>query len=206
VDTSGLDISPHTVVIHVDRNVEGNPPVAAFTADKTSGTEPLTVQFTDTTQSPTSWSWNFGDGGSSTVRNPAHTFISPGTYTVSLSVTNAAGSDSETKIDYITVTAAETAPTSDFSANITSGSVPLKVAFTDLSIGNPTSWLWNFGDGTTSTSQNPTHTYSTSGSHTVTLTVSNTTGSDSETKLGYISTTAKSVTYWFWYWVSRLWR
>ena len=206
VDTSGLDISPHTVVIHVDRNVEGNPPVAAFTADKTSGTEPLTVQFTDTTQSPTSWSWNFGDGGTSTVRNPAHTYISPGTYTVSLSVTNAAGSDSETKIDYITVTAAETAPTSDFSANITSGSVPLKVAFTDLSIGNPTSWLWNFGDGTTSTSQNPTHTYSTSGNHTVTLTVSNTTGSDSETKLGYISTTAKTVTYWFWYWVSRVWR
>lgn len=206
IDTSGLNTSPHAVVIQANRNVESVSPVANFTADQTSGTEPLTVTFTDTsTNTPTSWSWSFGDGGTSTARNPTHVYL-PGTYTVSLTVTNAAGSDSETKIDYITVTAAESAPTAAFSANTTSGDVPLTVTFTDSSTGNPTSWLWNFGDGTTSTDRNPVHTYTISGSHTVTLTVSNTAGSNSETKIGYITVAAKSVAYWFWYWFSRLWR
>lgn len=181
-------------------------PVANFTANVTSGTAPLTVQFSDTsTNTPTSWAWNFGDGGTSTERNPTHVYL-PGTYTVSLTVTNAAGLDSETKTDYITVTAAESAPTAAFSANTTSGDVPLTVTFTDSSTGNPTSWLWNFGDGTTSTDRNPVHTYTISGTYTVTLTVSNTAGSDSETKTGYITVAAKSVAYWFWYWFSRPWR
>jgi PKD repeat protein len=206
IDTSGLDTSPHAVVIQANRNVESVPPVANFTASPTSGTEPLTVTFTDTsTNSPTSWLWSFGDGGTSTERNPTHVYL-PGTYTVSLTVTNAAGSDSETKTDYITVTAAESAPTAAFSANTTSGDAPLTVTFTDTSTNSPTSWLWDFGDGTTSTDRNPVHTYTISGSYTVTLTVSNTAGSDSETKTAYITVAAKSVAYWFWYWFSRIWR
>jgi len=81
------------------------PPVAAFSGSPTSGTAPLDVQFTDeSTNAPTSWSWNFGDGGNSTAQNPSHTYTTAGTYTVSLTVSNAAGSDGETKTDYITVT------------------------------------------------------------------------------------------------------
>ena len=81
-------------------------PTANFTASATSGVAPLNVQFTDTsTGSPTSWSWNFGDGTSSTVKNPLHSFADAGTYTVSLTVTNSKGSDVETKTNLITVTA-----------------------------------------------------------------------------------------------------
>lgn len=207
IDTSGLNTSPHNVVIRANRSVSGVAPVAAFSADVTSGTEPLTVTFTDaSTNTPTSWFWTFGDGGTSTLRNPVHIYSDPGTYTVSLTVTNAAGSDTETKTGYITVYAAASAPTAAFTADYTSGTAPLTVTFTDSSTGNPTSWLWDFGDGTTSTDQNPVHTYTISGSYTVTLTVSNTAGSDSETKIGYITVAAKSVTHWFWYWFSRLWR
>lgn len=207
IDTSGLNTSPHNVVIRANRSVSGVAPVAAFSADVTSGTEPLTVTFTDaSTNTPTSWFWTFGDGGTSTLRNPVHIYSDPGTYTVSLTVTNAAGSDTETKTGYITVYAAASAPTAAFTADYTSGTAPLTVTFTDSSTGNPTSWLWDFGDGTTSTDQNPVHTYTISGSYTVTLTVSNTAGSDSETKIGYITVAAKSVAYWFWYWFSRLWR
>jgi uncharacterized membrane protein len=66
---------------------------------------PLTVQFTDlSTNSPTSWDWNFGDGTHATIQNPSHTYTSPGTYTVILTATNAGGSDVETKVGYITVT------------------------------------------------------------------------------------------------------
>ncbi len=81
-----------------------DPPQANFTADITSGLPNLTVSFTDlSTQYPTSWSWNFGDGGVSTLKNPIYTYTIPGNYTVSLTATNAGGSTTMTKIGYIRV-------------------------------------------------------------------------------------------------------
>lgn len=80
-------------------------PVAGFTADKTSGSYPLTITFTDTSSGyPASYSWNFGDGGSSTSQNPVHTYASAGTYTVSLTVTNSDGTGTATKAGYISAT------------------------------------------------------------------------------------------------------
>ena len=82
-------------------------PVADFTADVTTGSAPLTVIFEDqSTNTPTSWAWDFENDGTvdSTIQNPSHTYDTPGSYTVSLTATNAAGSDGEVKTDYITVT------------------------------------------------------------------------------------------------------
>ena len=81
-------------------------PVANFTGLPLSGTSPLTVQFTDlSANSPTSWSWNFGDSSNlSTVQNPVHTYSSVGVYTVSLNATNAAGSNTFTRTNYVNVT------------------------------------------------------------------------------------------------------
>ncbi len=88
-----------------DNGTTGDAPAAAFTADQTTITEGGTVNFTDlSTNTPTSWSWNFGDGGTSTSKDPSHTYSTAGTYTVSLTATNAYGSDNETKSNYITVT------------------------------------------------------------------------------------------------------
>jgi len=83
------------------------PPVAAFSADVTSGEAPLTVTFTDaSTNTPTSWAWDFGDSvGTSTSQNPSYEYTDAGTYTVSLTATNAGGSDDEVKVGYIEVTA-----------------------------------------------------------------------------------------------------
>lgn len=80
-------------------------PVAAFSANVTSGTNPLTVLFTDaSTNTPTSWEWSFDDGGAnSTSQNPTRTFTSTGTYTITLTATNDDGSGTEEKVDYITV-------------------------------------------------------------------------------------------------------
>ncbi|KAA9325697.1 GEVED domain-containing protein [Adhaeribacter soli] len=81
-------------------------PVAAFTADSITCTS--TVAFTDLSQNgPTAWRWNFGDPASgtantSTLKNPVHTFSGPGTYTITLAVTNAIGSDTLTKTNYLT--------------------------------------------------------------------------------------------------------
>jgi len=298
-------------------------PVTDFTANVTSGVAPLTVQFTDTTtDDPTSWLWTFGDSATSTDQNPVHTYTVPGIYNVSLTVSNSAGSDTETKLNYITVTApvqitlsfdppstevraAETteynvvldtlpnglagfnvtvaltnssvgelvgvtyptwanmpvngslpadtvyiqavdlmssvgagatnvilctltvrgdaagtanltitatkvdddiggryapataeamltveglpAPAANFTANVTSGTIPLTARFTDTSTGDPTSWSWSFGDGNTSTKQHPVHTYTVPGNHTVTLTVDG--GLSTATKPSYIKVT-----------------
>ncbi|WP_455709795.1 outer membrane protein assembly factor BamB family protein [Methanosarcina mazei] len=79
-------------------------PEAAFSANVKSGKLPFSVQFTDqSTNTPTSWLWDFGDGANSTEQNPSHIYTSAGTYTVNLTVANAAGNDTEIKIDYITV-------------------------------------------------------------------------------------------------------
>jgi PKD repeat protein len=78
---------------------------ANFSGTPTSGAAPLTVNFTDlSTGSPASWSWNFGDGGTSTAQNPSHAYTVAGTYNVTLTATNACGSDPEVKNAYVTVT------------------------------------------------------------------------------------------------------
>lgn len=91
--------------ISVTAGAAGSPPVAAFSGTPTSGDFPLVVNFTDaSTNGPTSWSWTFGDGGSSTSQNPQYTYTAAGSYNVTLTATNAFGSDPETKTGYITVT------------------------------------------------------------------------------------------------------
>jgi PKD repeat protein len=82
-----------------------SPPTASFTASPTSGQAPLSVQFTDTsTGSPTTWAWDFGDGATSTAQNPQHTYAAAGTYTASLTASNAGGSSAPATTS-ITVTA-----------------------------------------------------------------------------------------------------
>ncbi|MFC1715382.1 S8 family serine peptidase [Candidatus Poribacteria bacterium] len=164
------------------------PPVADFSGSPTSGVAPLTVNFTDlSTGGPTSWSWTFGDGGSSTDQDPSYTYNTPGTYTVSLTAANGSGSDSKTEVGYITVTGP--LPLADFVGSPTSGFPSLTVYFTDQSTEEPTSWSWDFGDGigSTSTAQNPSYTYTDPGTYTVSLTTTNANGSDNETKFGYIT-------------------
>lgn len=82
------------------------PPVADFTVSTTSGSAPLTVQFSDqSTGSITARTWSFGDGSSSSALNPSHTYTNPGVYTVGLTVSGPDGSDTKTSAGLITVTA-----------------------------------------------------------------------------------------------------
>lgn len=170
------------------------PPVADFTGAPTSGTVPLTVTFSDSSQNgPTSWSWSFGDGGNSSSQNPSHTYTAAGTYSVSLTVTNSDGSDTLTRTNYIVVDPdAPEPPVADFVGTPTSGTAPLVVSFTDQSTNNPTSWSWDFGDGGSSSAENPNHTYTSAGSYTVSLTVTNADGSDTQTLTNYITVSPPS--------------
>ncbi len=74
----------------------------------------------------------------------------------------------------------------DFSATPLKGKIPLTVSFSDLSINNPTSWEWDFGDGNISNEQSPTHTYNEMGAYDVSLTTSNDSETDTEIKPHFI--------------------
>ena len=179
----------HAVFVFDVSGPGGPGPTAGFTATPTSGTVPLTVNFTDTsTGSPTSWAWTFGDGGTSTSPSPSHEYTDTGTFTATLTVTNTQGSSSASR----TITVSQpSAPNASFTATPITGTAPLTVNFTDTSTGSPTSWAWDFGDGVgTSTAQSPSYTYDHTGTFTATLTAANGLGSTSATKTITVSTTA----------------
>ncbi len=120
--------------------------------------------FSDESPEATAWSWSFGDGTASTVQHPEHTYVSPGEYTVKLTMTNSFGCvDDETTM--VTV-----------KPNVVSWTVPtllcekVQATFSDTS-PETVGWSWNFGDGATSTDKNPAHTYESDGDHTVMLSV-----------------------------------
>lgn len=164
-------------------------PVANFSASPVSGCAPIVVQFTDlSTGNPTSWSWDLGNNTTSTIQNPSTTYITPGVYTITLTVSNANGTDTKTIVNYINVLPS---PTVNFKGIDSGISCPPKtVQFTDLSnpnIPGNVSYYWDFGDGNTSTLQNPSHTYTLVGSYNVTLVVTNASGCQkSLTKPAYI--------------------
>jgi len=147
----------------------GSPPSADFEF-QASG---LQVNFVDASAgNPTSWSWTFGDTGTSNQQNPIHLYPAAGTYTVTLKATNAAGESSKSKP--ITVTAG-TPPAAKFAFTVNGN----QVNFVDQSTGGPTSWAWSFGDGGSDTQQNPIHTYGAAGTYTVTLKAKNAAGENS---------------------------
>jgi len=135
------------------------------------------MQFTDqSTNSPTQWAWDFGDGNTSFLQNPTHNYAAAGAYTVTLTATNALGSSSPPAAQTIEVVAGP--PTASF-ANPGLAAIGQSVQFTDQSTNSPTQWAWDFGDGNTSFLQNPTHNYAAAGVYTVTLTATNALGSSS---------------------------
>jgi PKD repeat protein len=184
-DINNSDTENKVDYIHVIPPPDG--PIADFEANVTEGVAPLQVSFTDLSQNEIStWYWDFGNGGWSTQQNPTYTFYTPGIYTVSLSCEGPGGTDTETKIDYISVS--EPPPLVDFSADPTSGSIPLTVNFFDLTEGTIDSWLWDFGDGNTSDDQNPVHIYTEMDIYTVSLTATGPGGTETLVKDNFINT------------------
>lgn len=168
-------------------------PSASFRAVPAFGCGPLEVTFTDESTSGaslTSWSWDFGDGTSSTERNPIHTYDDPGVYDVELIVTDANGcSDPEARSAFVQVIG----PDPGFTANVVSGPVPLDVTFTNetVALSPVIGWSWDLGDGSTSSSADPSHTYSTAGTFDVSLTVQDLDGcSRAVSKPAFVTTSA----------------
>ena len=150
-------------------------PDADFITSNAISCSPTQIDFTDKSSGGQFWLWDFGDGSSSSVKNPAHIYNLPGVYSVGLLITDSAGcQDSIGYTNMVHITGSE----AYFTASQFSGCAPSLIHFTDSSI-SASSWTWNFGDGSTSTLQNPIHTYINPGSYTVTLITEDTTGCQS---------------------------
>jgi len=170
------------------------PPVANFKADDTvSCSNSLTVNFTDLSSNATLWSWNFGDGNSSSVQNPSHTYSSYGSYTVTLTVSNSTGcSGTVAKTSYIQIVQ----PSVQITNLPLFGCAPFSLApiIKDSLAGGVTGYLWDYGDGTTSTAASPPpHVYA-AGTYVLTLTLTGVGGCSASTsdtvKVGTIKPTA----------------
>jgi PKD repeat protein len=145
-------------------------PNAAFTSSVTYLDVAFTDASTDSDGTVVAWAWTFGDGGSSTLQSPSHSYATVDTFTVMLTVTDDDGATDSVTHTVTTTEAPNQAPTAEFSSSVTY----LDVAFSDLSAdtdGTVVAWAWTFGDGATSTLQSPSHSYATVDTFTVTLTV-----------------------------------
>jgi Zn-dependent metalloprotease len=183
-DLFGICSNQHLQVAHAWHAVGVGPDqqsievIAAFSnPGNFACTAPLTANFTaeGTYQS---YSWDFGDGTTSTLQNPTHVYSNDGYYTVTLIVSNNnACQDPDTLI----VPQGVVIDAIDPVAGYTIDSYLLNdtpIAFEDASLYGPTSWEWDFGDGGTSALQHPTHTYTDAGIYDLQLIVHNCHGSD----------------------------
>lgn len=145
-------------------------PQVAFSADVFAGCTPLSVNFINYTSPPNnSYLWSFGDGDTSSIENPSHTYNASGIYTLKLeALTSHACRDTFVFINLIHV---YPNPVANFTANpaVTNIDHPI-IQYTDIST-NAFSWLWNFGDNSTDNTQNPSHTFSQDGEFTTWLVV-----------------------------------
>jgi PKD repeat protein len=148
-------------------------PVANFLSD-TVNCPGILIPFTNlSTGSGLTYSWDFGDGNTSNIASPSHSYLNDGLYTVKLSITDSLGCTSlKIRINYIRITT----PYANFLVSDTVGTCPpLVVNFTNTST-NYTSFIWDFGDSTSSQTLNPSHFYSTPGVYDASLTVKGPTG------------------------------
>ena len=158
------------IVVHAN-------PTVLFSVNPTEGCAPLNVSFADKSVANSgllnNWIWDFGDGTTSTMQNPNHTYNLSDTFNVTLNVTNSFGCKQTLQNkNLIKVNGIVKA---GFNYNYTSiCSTPATVIFVNTSLANsPLKYQWFFGDNTSSTNINPVHTYNTSGNFTVTLVAQN---------------------------------
>lgn len=154
--------------------IGGNKPVADFDIESSvKGLVKFINKSYDKDGDALTYTWNFGDGTSSTEKEPVHQYQKNNKYTVTLIVKDATAlfGDISNDIEIIDIETPNTAPVADATYKVDGFVVKFVNGSTDAD-NDTLTYTWDFGDGVTSTSTNPTHTYKNAGDYTVTLTVS----------------------------------
>lgn len=174
--TDENDVFPgkdQTVHLYANLTAPKEPIIADFSANITeTSAPPLTVQFTSSHIGVAeSWNWSFGDGTYSDKEDPAHTYTALGNYTVTLTLSNSACQNGTTvKDDFIKI--GEKPPfLADFSVTPDYGSAPMTIYCIDMSAGDPTRIVYDFGDGFRVMGPDASHTYRSPGTYTITQTI-----------------------------------
>ena len=170
--TASNDAGPNSVTAQITVVADVAPPVAVI------GSFPRVVEVgqtvtlvSESTNSPTSVSWDFGEGSNDSGDRVRFAWDTPGEYQIELTVDNSAGSD--TTVEDIVVEARVNPPIAEFGESALTAIQGQPITFNDQSLNAPTSWVWDFGDGSTDTGANVTHSWAAPGTYTVTLTVRN---------------------------------
>jgi PKD repeat protein len=161
--------NPATAVFAGGAAPDNAAPNAAFTPTCSAAACRFADGSTDSDGTVASWQWTFGDGTSSTLRNPSHAFGSAGTYQVRLTVTDDRGGQGATTRQLTVGDPPNAPPTADLTWSCSG----LDCSFTDASSddGSIKAWAWSFGDGGTADVANPVHSYGLEETYTVSLTV-----------------------------------
>jgi tripartite motif-containing protein 71 len=181
INLNGTNTKTGTVTVNPEAVVK---PVASFTVSPTSGgTTATNYTFTDnSTNSPTNWFWNFGDGGTASGKSVTHKYTTAKTYNVTLTAGNTAGNSTATKTVTVSAGTATKSPVPSFIYSPTTVKKGATIQFTDKSTNTPNKWKWTFGDGSAAvTSQNPKHVFSKTGSFKVSMAAYNNIGSNTAT-------------------------
>jgi len=194
VSVYGAALTAQQVLLHQQHalgTVPNQPPTAAFS----TATSDLRVDVdasasSDSDGSVASYAWSFSDGGSASGRTASHTFAAPGTYGVTLTVTDDSGATATTTKN-VTVTVANRAPTASFTASTADLSVSLDAGASSDPDGTVVSYAWSFSDGGSASGRTASHTFAAAGTYGVTLTVTDDGGATaSATKQVTVSTPA----------------
>lgn len=144
------------------------PPVIGFSSDTNALCVPGAIQFSDNsvTSNPndpiTGWFWNFGDGSTSAEENPLHTYNTPSTFPVTLTITTSGGCTSNNNASPLTISGFPF-PAAAFSVNATNLNLPYDILNTNNQSTGATNYVWNFGDGTSSITFQPQHLFTSVG-------------------------------------------
>jgi PKD repeat protein len=167
--------TPNIPTSTVERRVAVAPSLGRpeFTWEPQVATAGAGVQFFDLTDGqPVDWSWDFGDGGTSDLRNPLHVFDQPGAYPVTMTVRFGGGAANQRSITHVVGVLHPLEARFHWAPDVPR--VDEVVQFFQVSLGDPGGWHWDFGDGTTSEEEYPQHAWSAPGLYPVTLTVART--------------------------------
>lgn len=159
------------------------------TNSSTAGFAPFTVGFTNLGTGVTGYSWNFGDGNTSTDAAPTNIYTTPGVYTVTLTATDGVRNETVTRTNMITVVQR---PVVNFDGTPRSGTAPLTVNFTNTSTStnNVTAWRWTVMTGVNITATETSFTYTNAGTYNVSLRATTAAGNVTATTNAYITVTA----------------